>query len=220
MIALSELPYHCPRAASTSDPSKPTWCRADATTETGTMAWATGPAPAGTAAFLASTAWLAVRGTVAAAARFAGVLAAAAVPAPGGARITASSPGGSVLVSVKAAGDTTPLAEVATVYVPATPLAVTDTVASPEESIVAVVTAGLVLAPEEGPVNVTTPPATGSSGLLAVTITTSGAPKAVLTGVLWLSPLTIVIVNPLDSKAPMSTMPLTIRGKPARAGRW
>ena len=66
--------------------------------------------------------------------------------------------------------------------------------------------------------NVTTPPVTGSIGLLAVTITTSGDPKAVFTGVLWLLPLTIVIVNPLDSKAPMSTVPLTMRRKAALVG--
>ena len=114
------------------------------------MAWTTGPASAGRDAFLASTSWLAARGS-AAAAPFGGVLAAAAVPDPAGARSTASPLGGSVLVSVKSAGDVTPLAEAATVYVPATPLAVTETVASPEESIVAVFTAGLVLAPRRAP---------------------------------------------------------------------
>ena len=62
----------------------------------------------------------------------------------------------------------------------------------------------------------TRPPATGSIGLLAVTVTTSGAgnaPEAV-----WPLPEVRAMVNPLDSKAPMSTVPLTMRWQPALVG--
>ena len=69
-------------------------------------------------------------------------------------------------------------------------------------------------APLAGGVNVSRPPATGSSGLLAVTVATSGegnTPEAV-----WPLPEVTAMVNPLDSKAPMSTVPSTMRGSP----RW
>ncbi len=69
-------------------------------------------------------------------------------------------------------------------------------------------------APLAGGVNVTRPPATGSFELLAVTVTTSGAantPEAV-----WPLPEVTAMVNPLDSKAPISTVPLTMRLNP----RW
>ena len=67
-------------------------------------------------------------------------------------------------------------------------------------------------APLAGAVNVTRPPATGSFELLAVTVATSGAgnaPEAV-----WPLPEVTAMVNPLDSKAPMSTVPLTMRLNP------
>ena len=96
------------------------------------------------------------------------------------------------------------------------PLAVAVTLAVP----VALMVAGLPLrvadAPLAGGVNVTRPPATGSIGLLAVTVATSGAGKAVSTPVDWPLPEVTAMVNPLDSKAPMSTMLLTMRGRP----RW
>ena len=86
----------------------------------------------------------------------------------------------------------------------------------------ALIVAGLPLrvadAPLCGGVNVTWPPATGSIGLLAVTVATSGAGKAVDTIVDWPLPEVTAMVNPLDSKAPMSTTPLTTRA--AHAGRW
>jgi hypothetical protein len=66
-----------------------------------------------------------------------------------------------------------------------------------------VLVVGSVLAPEPGPVNVTTPPLTGSpTGL--VTLKVSGLVKVVLTVVLWLSPPVFVSVKPCDSNAPMS----------------
>jgi len=61
-------------------------------------------------------------------------------------------------------------------------------------------------------VNVTTPPATGSLLASLATVTTSGAEKAVPIAVLWLLPLETETVKPLDSKAPISTVPLTMRG--------
>ena len=63
----------------------------------------------------------------------------------------------------------------------------------------------------------TTPPSTGSTGLLAVTVTASGLlknpPTAAVCGVL---PATGVRVKPWLSKAPMSTVPLSMRTEP----RW
>src|SRR5271165_2141747 len=85
---------------------------------------------------------------------------------------------------------------------------------------VALMVAGLPLrvadAPLGGALNVTRPPATGSLGLFAVTVATSGAEKAVSGPVDWPLPDVTVTVNPLDSKAPMSTTLLTMRGRP----RW
>src|SRR5262245_19729590 len=62
-------------------------------------------------------------------------------------------------------------------------------------------------APLDGGVNVTRPPATGSAALLALTFTSSGAAKAVDTFVDWPLPELMATVNPLASKAPMSTAP-------------
>ena len=68
-----------------------------------------------------------------------------------------------------------------------------------------------------GATKVTTPPSTGSTGLLAVRITASGytnaAPMADDCGVL---PAMGVRVKPWLSKAPISTTPSTMRGRP----RW
>ena len=64
----------------------------------------------------------------------------------------------------------------------------------------------------------TRPPATGSLGLLAVTVATSGAGKAVKMGVDWPLPEVTAMVNRFDSNAPMSTMPSTIRGEAALVG--
>ncbi len=61
--------------------------------------------------------------------------------------------------------------------------------------------------PEDGAVNVTRPPLTSSSGLLAVTVTASGfanTPKTAVCGVL---PATGVSVKPWLSTAPMSGAP-------------
>ena len=56
--------------------------------------------------------------------------------------------------------------------------------------------------------NVTTPPSTGSTGLLAVTVTASGLAKAVpIFAVCGVLPGTIAKVKPWLSKAPMSTPP-------------
>ena len=49
-----------------------------------------------------------------------------------------------------------------------------------------------------------------------MTVTTSGAGKAASTPVDWPLPDVTAMVNPLDSKAPMSTVPLTMRDRP----RW
>ena len=96
------------------------------------------------------------------------------------------------------------------------PLAVAVTLAVPVAPMVAGLPLRVADAPLAGGVNVTRPPATGSLGLLAVTVTTSGAGKAVSTPVDWPLPEVTAMVNPLDSKAPMSTTVLTMRARP----RW
>src|SRR5438874_8710110 len=87
------------------------------------------------------------------------------------------------------------------------PLAVAVALAVP----VGLMDAGLPLmdadAPLAGGVNVTSPPATGSLGLLAVTVTTNGAEKAWDRSVDWPLPEVTAMVNPWLSKAPMSTGP-------------
>ena len=90
------------------------------------------------------------------------------------------------------------------------------TLAVPAAPMVAGLPLRIADAPLAGGVNVTRPPATGSIGLLAVTVATSGFGKAVSTPADWPLPEVTAMVNPLDSKAPMSTVPLTMRAKP----RW
>ena len=68
-------------------------------------------------------------------------------------------------------------------------------------------------APEDGAVKVINPPLTGSPPTPPMEAT-SGEPKALKIGVLCGVPLTVEIVKPRDSKAPISTVPLTIRLKP------
>src|SRR5262249_28583472 len=68
-------------------------------------------------------------------------------------------------------------------------------------------------APLAGGVNVTRPPATGSIESLAVTVTTSGAGD---TPTVLALPQVGARGNPLASKAPMSTVALTMRLNP----RW
>jgi hypothetical protein len=58
-------------------------------------------------------------------------------------------------------------------------------------------------------VNLTRPPAEGLFGLLAVTVTTSGAGEAVGTPVDWPLLEVTVIVKPLDSKAPLAVRPVS-----------
>ena len=96
------------------------------------------------------------------------------------------------------------------------PLAVAATLAVPLAPMVAGFPLSVADAPLCGGVNVTRPPATGSLGLLAMTVATSGAGKAVSMPVDWPLPEVTAMVNPLDSKAPMSTTPLTMRERP----RW
>src|SRR5438067_4532321 len=72
-------------------------------------------------------------------------------------------------------------------------------------------------APDDGAVKVMKPPATGSPPTPPMEAT-SGDPKALKIGVLCGEPLNIEIVKPRDSKAPMSTVVLTMRLKPAP--RW
>ena len=121
-----------------------------------------------------------------------------------------------LLARLKIAVFVMPLAPAETVYVPKVPLAVAVTLAV----LTALIVAGLPLkiadAPLSGGVNVTRPPATGSFGLLAVTVATSGAGKAVKIGVDCPLPDVTAIVNRFDSKAPMSTMTSTMRASP----RW
>ena len=62
----------------------------------------------------------------------------------------------------------------------------------------------------------TKPPATGSIVLLAVTVATSGSGNTA--PAVWPLPEVTAMVNPLDSKAPMSTVPLTMRGSAALVG--
>ena len=96
-------------------------------------------------------------------------------------------------------------------------LAVAVTEATPLLPIVAVSLERAAEAPLDGAANEITPPATGSSGSLAVTLTLKGLAKAVLIvadcGVL---PLTRVSVNPWLWKAPMSGAERSVGLKP----RW
>ncbi len=96
------------------------------------------------------------------------------------------------------------------------PLAVAVTLTVPSAMIVAGLSVRVADAPLCGGVNVTRPPATGSIGLLAVTVATSGFENAVKMPVDWPLPEVTAMVNRLDSKAPMSTTPPTTRGRP----RW
>src|SRR4051812_50022462 len=73
-------------------------------------------------------------------------------------------------------------------------------------------------APLAGGVKVTRPAATGSLELLAVTVTTSGAAKGVSTPADWPLPEGTAMGNPPDSKAPMSTTGVAMRGRPRWAG--
>ena len=98
------------------------------------------------------------------------------------------------------------------------PLAVAVTLAVPVAPMVAGLPVRIADAPLAGGVNVTRPPATGSIGLLAVTVTTSGAGKAVSTPADWPLPEVTAMVNPLDSKAPMSTTVVDDAGEPALVG--
>ena len=74
-----------------------------------------------------------------------------------------------------------------TVYDPRTELAVTVALATPSASVVAVIVAGLVLAPNTGPAKVTTTPDTGLFEP-STTVTCSGRAKAVPIWALWLPP--------------------------------
>ena len=95
-------------------------------------------------------------------------------------------------------------------------LAVAVTLAVPFDPIVAGLPLSVAEAPLAGGVKVICPPATGSLALLAVTVATSGAENAVDTAADWPLPDVTVMVNPLDSKAPISTVPLTMRAN----SRW
>ena len=123
----------------------------------------------------------------------------------------------SSLVRVKLTG-AAPAAVAVTPYVPLVELAVAVTCAVPPAPMIAEAAESPAEAPAAGlTLNVTTPPATGSAGLLAETETASGwakvVPGAALCGV---EPATGVMVNPWLSKAPMSTVPFVTRGSP----RW
>src|ERR1700679_1674060 len=96
-------------------------------------------------------------------------------------------------------------------------LSAATTEAMPSAAIVAVLDVRPAEAPEDGTVNVTVPPATGSSGLLAVTTTARGLAKAVPAVVCWgVLPVTGVIVKPGVWKAPMAGGER--RGSPRGAG--
>src|SRR5208337_1462030 len=101
---------------------------------------------------------------------------------------------------------------------PAEALAVGVVLAVPSAAIVAGLTLSGAEAPLVGAVNVTWPPATGSNDLLAVTVTTRGLAKGSVMLADCPLPEVTAMVNPLDSKAPMSTVPPTILGKPGP--RW
>ena len=53
-------------------------------------------------------------------------------------------------------------------------------------------------APEPGPTNVTTPPATGSPVVIGVTVVTNELPYAVLVIAFWLPPDVALILKPAD----------------------
>jgi hypothetical protein len=123
-----------------------------------------------------------------------------------------------ILVSENATeGGVAPVATAATTVYgpPSCPIAVGVMLACPVvvAPMVAVCGSGAMSAPLPEPVKVTTPPLTDSPPTTGATVTTSGA-KAVLPGLLGLSPLAMVSVNPCDSNAPMSGEPT--RGLP----RW
>src|SRR5262245_17579528 len=86
-------------------------------------------------------------------------------------------------------------------------LAVAVRLAVPSSLMVAGLPPRAADAPLAGAVKETRPPATGSLALLAVTVTTSGAAKAVVAPVDWPLPEVRARVKPRDSKAPMSTAP-------------
>ena len=130
-------------------------------------------------------------------------------PEPETTATDAAAPG--VLVRLKLAGVVTPRPWPSRCSCRRSPLAVAVTLAVPVAPMVAGLPLRVADAPLAGGVKVTRPPATGSTELLAVTVTTSGAGKAVSTPADWPLPEVTAMVNPLDSKAPMSTTPLTMR---------
>src|SRR5271157_1682613 len=96
---------------------------------------------------------------------------------------------------------------------PAVPLAVAVTEAVPEAIVTGTDGLSVAEAPLAGGAKVTTPPSTGSPELFGVTVTCSAFGNAVLTSANWLLPAVTARVKPDDSKAPMSTVPPTTRGK-------
>ena len=113
-----------------------------------------------------------------------------------------------MLVRSKVTGPAAPAAEAVTVYWPASTLALAVTLAS-LPVMPAVAAESVAEAPVFGAAKLTTPPATGSTGSLAVTVTASGLPNvepaAVDCGVL---SATEARVKPALWKAPMSTWPI------------
>ncbi len=103
------------------------------------------------------------------------------------------------LVSWKLAVDAVPTAVAVAVYVPKRELAVAVTWAIPSEPMIAVAAERPAEAPSCAGLteNVTTPPATGSSGLIGVAITARGSGNSAFVGVAWgVLPATAEIVNP------------------------
>ena len=112
-----------------------------------------------------------------------------------------------MLVRAKETGDE-PEADAVTVYDPSTSLGAAVTAAWPPAMTAEVADKRSPRhhSPRDSATNVTTPPSTGSTGLLAVTATASGSAKAVpMAAVCGVLPATAVSVKPWLSKAPMST---------------
>ena len=116
----------------------------------------------------------------------------------------------------KSSEPATPVTEAVTVYEPAVALAVAVTEATPLDPMVTSLAESCAEAPELGTAKATTPPATGSTELLAVTVRARGLGNAVSSvvdcGVL---PATSAMVNPWLWNAPMSGL-----GESSGSPRW
>ena len=109
-----------------------------------------------------------------------------------------------VFVNANVTAGVAPFAEADTAYVPAVLLPLAVVLAVPLPLRVAAAVPSAADAPPLGAANVTTPPATGSTGFFAVTVTANGAANADPATADCPLPLLTASVNPPLSNAPMS----------------